>query len=240
MLRAREAPMTSTGPIEAYKPDDLLGPLNDVERQNAPERLYVVGAVSLLRLGSRVSIVGSRRASDLGLKRARRLARLLAEAGVTVVSGLAAGIDTAAREAAIAVRNGRTIAVLGTPLDKTFPAANRGLQKRIMEDHLAVSQFPVGHPVQRGNFPRRNRVMALISDATVIVEAGETSGSLSQGWEALRLGRPLFILRAVAENPSLKWPKELIRYGASVLGEPDDLLEVLPSDGGGRFDALTF
>jgi DNA processing protein len=108
-----------------------------------------------------------------------------------------------------------------------------------MEDHLAISQFPVGHPTLRTNFPRRNRTMALITDATVIVEAGETSGSLSQGWEALRLGRPLFIMKSVAES-GLKWPAEMRRYGADVLADPDDLLDVLPTDLGGSLDSLSF
>ena len=223
-----------------FTPDELLGPLNDVEKQNAPERLFVAGAVNLLKLGTRVSIVGSRKPSDLGRRRARRLAKILVEQGVTVVSGLAAGIDTAAHETAIETPGGRTIAVLGTPLDQTYPAANRALQRRIMEEHLAVSQFPSGSPVQRSNFPRRNRTMALITDATVIVEAGETSGSLSQGWEALRLGRPLFIMKALAEDPNLKWPAQLQLYGACVLAEPDDLLEALPPDASGPLDALSF
>jgi predicted Rossmann fold nucleotide-binding protein DprA/Smf involved in DNA uptake len=82
-----------------------------------------------------------------------------------------------------------------------------------VRDHLAVSQYPVGSPVQRKNFPLRNRTMALISDATLIIEAGETSGSLSQGWEALRLGRPLFVAESMTEDPSFKWPDEMLHYG---------------------------
>ena len=139
----------------------------------------------------------------------------------------------------MAIPNGRTIAVLGTPLDRTYPAKNRALQRRIMEEHLAISQYPVGHPILKGNFPRRNRTMALISDATVIAEAGETSGSLSQGWEALRLGRPLFIMKSVAGS-GLKWPADMRRYGADLLSDPDDLLDVLPTDVGGSLDSLSF
>lgn len=231
--------MTTSDTFPGYSPDELLGPLNEVERENAPARLYVAGALSLLKLGTRVAIVGSRKASPVGLKRARKLARILAENGVVVVSGLAEGIDTAAHEATITTPNGRTIAVLGTPLDRTYPAKNRDLQRRIMDEHLAISQYPVGHPTLKTNFPRRNRTMALITDATVIVEAGETSGSLSQGWEALRLGRPLFIMKSVAES-GLKWPAEMRRYGADVLADPDDLLDVLPTDLGGSLDSLSF
>ncbi len=232
--------MKTADTVLSFTPDELLGPLNDVERHNAPPRLYLTGARSLLKLGTRVSIVGARKASDLGLRRARKLARILAEEGVVVVSGLAAGIDTAAHEGAMSVPRGRTIAVLGTPLDTSYPAKNRELQRRIMEEHLAVSQYPAGHPIQKGNFPRRNRTMALISDATVIVEAGDTSGSLSQGWEALRLGRPLFIMKSVTEAPNLKWPSNLLKYGAEILAKPADLLEAFPADMGGHLDSLSF
>ena len=223
----------------AFRPEDLLGPLNVVEAHHAPEQLFVAGAIGLLKLGTRVSIVGSRQASDLGLRRARKLARELAEQGVVIVSGLAKGIDTAAHRAAIDA-GGKTVAVLGTPLDRTYPAENRALQALIMDEHLAVSQYPIGYPVRPGNFPRRNRTMALLSNATVIVEAGETSGSLSQGWEALRLGRNLFVLESVAEDKSLKWPQEMISYGAEVLSSTEQLLEALPMDVGGSLASLTF
>lgn len=189
-------------------PEEALGPLNAVEQKNAPKSLFLAGDSALLGLAPRVAIVGSRKASETGLRRAQRLARNLSSIGATVVSGLALGVDKAARSAAIAP-GGRTIAVLGTPLDRFYPAANRSLQELIMSEHLAVSQFPEGYPTTRKCFPMRNRTMALISDASVIAEAGESSGSISQGWEALRLGRPLFIMRSVVENPALSWPAEL-------------------------------
>jgi DNA processing protein len=215
---------------QSLTPVDLLGPLNEVEQKNAPKVLYVTGDTSILEEGARVSIVGSRKASSEGLRRASKLAALLADRGIVVVSGLAEGIDTAAHTAAIKHR-GRTIAVLGTPLDQVYPRQNAALQEEIMRDHLAVSQYPVGSPVQRKNFPLRNRTMALISDATVIIEAGETSGSLSQGWEALRLGRPLFLAKSVTEDASLKWPAEMIHYGAEVLSDQtiEEFFDSLPA-----------
>ena len=94
-----------------------------------------------------------------------------------------------------------------------------------MREELVISQFPSGSPVQPKNFPIRNRTMALISDATVIVEAGEKSGTLHQGWEALRLGRLLLLMESVATNSELSWPAEMIRYGAQVLSR--DNLEVV-------------
>ena len=211
-------------------PTQLLGPLNAVERLHAPDQLYVAGDIGILETGARVSIVGSRQASPDGLARARKLARRLVEGGTVVVSGLALGIDTAAHTAAIQAR-GRTIAVIGTPLERSYPRENELLQARIATDHLLVSQFAPGTKTQRSHFPRRNRTMALMSDATVIIEAGETSGSLSQGWEALRLGRLLYITRAVAENPALRWPAEMLDHGARVLSDETflDFLEALPS-----------
>ena len=136
--------------------------------------------------------------------------------GVVVVSGLAEGIDTQAHQAAINV-GGATIAVLGTPLDVCFPKQNQALLDRIIQDHLAVSQFPIGSPPQKKNFPMRNRTMALLSDATIIVEAGEGSGTIHQGWEALRLGRPLFLLESLTKRTDLTWPAEMQHYGAEVL-----------------------
>ena len=127
---------------------------------------------------------------------------------------------------------GRTIAVLGTPLDRTYPREHSELQAEIGRKHLLVPQFPPGHPTTRKNFPRRNRVMALISHATVIVEAREGSGCLSQAWEAVRLGRPLFMMRSVLDAEGLSWPEELLDYGAYVLSdETEDLLPLLPGTG---------
>lgn len=139
------------------------------------------------------------------------------------------GIDTIAHTQTIA-SGGRTIAVIGTPLDDVFPKANAALQRRIGEEHLLVSEFAPGSTVAKGNFPRRNRTMALIADASVIIEAGEGSGTLWQGWEALRLGRPLFLLKSLVET-SLAWPREMLDHGALVLAMTDDLLRILPTDG---------
>jgi DNA processing protein len=213
--------------FDRFRPEDLLGPFNEVERKNAPEWLYLAGDRSLLRIVPRVSVVGTREPSQDGLKRASRLSRELVEHGVVVVSGLAKGVDAAAHRAAID-GGGRTIAVLGTPLDQTYPRENAALQQLIKDKHLAISQFAEGHPSGRTNFPRRNRTMALLTNATVIVEAGEGSGSLSQGWEALRLGRRLFIMRAVVEDKALSWPGEMCKYGAEILTKMDDLLDTLP------------
>jgi DNA processing protein len=202
-------------PLEVA-PEDLLGSLNEVERKNAPERLYLAGNPGLLTEGSRISVVGTREVSREGLERTAILTKELVSQGITVVSGLAAGVDTIAHRTAIA-EGGRTIAVIGTPLDKSYPRENAKLQEEIAMDNLLVSQFPPGYPAQRKNWPMRNRTMALLSDATIIVEAGEGSGTLHQGWEALRLGRPLLILESATKDPELSWPGEMMSYGAQIL-----------------------
>ena len=214
----------------SYDPQELLGPLNDVELKYAPKQLFAAGRVELLRERSRVAIVGTRRPSEEGVKRARRLARYLARNHVVVVSGLAEGIDTVAHQTAID-EGGDTIAVLGTPLTRAYPPSNAALQRRMVGEQLVITQFAPRAAVSRSNFPLRNRTMALISHASVIVEAGEGSGSLSQGWEALRLGRKLFIMRAVVEDASLSWPRELLEHGADVLTRPEQVLAELPPPG---------
>jgi DNA processing protein len=220
-------------------PEQILGVLNEVEHKNAPRSLFLAGDAALLAQGPRISVVGSRKASAEGLKRASYFARALVAHNMIVVSGLAEGVDTAAHQAAIEA-GGHTIAVLGTPIDEVYPRANAGLQALIIDKHLAVSQFPAGTKTHPGNFPQRNRTMALLTDATVIVEAGEQSGTLHQGWEALRLGRLLFLLESVANDPSLTWPAKMIHYGAQVLSREtlDAALEEIPSVTSHRHEEL--
>lgn len=222
-------------PFPRWSPEALLWPFNAAERIHAPKELYVAGDHDLLRAAPTVSIVGSRKATGPGLARTSKLAKLLVDRKIIVVSGLAEGIDTAAHRAAID-HGGRTIAVLGTPLDQCFPAKNRALQHEIMRDHLAVSQFASGTRVGRHSFPIRNRTMALLSDATVIIEAKDGSGSLHQGWEAIRLHRPLFLAKSLVDDSSLEFPGEFLNCGAEVLSDAtiDSLLRQLPS---GRRDA---
>jgi DNA processing protein len=213
----------------SYSLEELLGPLNEVERKYAPKRLFVSGELPIPLPSPRSAIIGSRKASPEGLKAAKFIAKTLVKKNVTIVSGLAEGIDTSAHETAIE-DGGYTIAILGTPLDKVYPKKNASLQEIIMRQHLAISQFPTGYPIQRKNFVIRNRLMALISDASIIVEAGNSSGSLHQGWEALRLGRPLFIWHSILENSEVVWPKKMLQYGAMTLTDPEEVMEVLPTN----------
>jgi DNA processing protein len=224
-----------------YSAEELLGPLNEVEKKNAPDRLFVAGDRRLLDLGARVSIVGSRKASPPALKDAWLASQYLARHGVVIVSGLADGIDTEAHGAAIE-SGGRTIAVLGTPLDKAYPAENRALQERIAREHLVVSQFASGTPTTPSSFPLRNRTMALLADATLIIDADEKSGTQHQGWEALRLGRPLFFLERLATEKNLSWVQKMRGYGAEVvaLDGLDFLREFLPERNSAEAASLPF
>lgn len=212
----------------ALTPEQLLGPLNDVERKFAPLKLFTAGPMEIPLPRPRAAIVGSRKASARSLDVAAGIVRTLSKRGVVIVSGLAEGIDTTAHRATIE-ESGRTIAVLGTSLNRVYPRMNSQLQKEIMTNHLAISQFPIGYPTQPRNFVIRNRTMALISNASIIVEARERSGSLHQGWEALRLGRPLFIWESIVSDSSLSWPKQMMRYGALELNDPEQVVDVLPS-----------
>ena len=217
------------------RPEEMLGTLTEVEKKASPPRLHLRGDRSILESGPRIAVVGSRRPSPLGVKLARLITEELVRQDVTVVSGLAMGIDTEAHRTALA-RGGRTIAVLGTGLDRCAVAANRALQDEIGERGLLVSQFSAGATPQRSNFPRRNKTMALLSDATLIVEATEDSGTRHQGWEAIRLARPVLFPRKFLDIATARWPTEMIRYGAFAFDAKslNLVLDELPSRTPGR------
>ena len=181
---------------------------------HADVRLFYAGELSLLQEPC-VAIIGTRRVSEAGANRTRRLAREFVQAGIVVVSGLAAGVDAAAHTAAIEA-NGRTIAVIGTPLDRAYPPENARLQETIYRDHLLISQFSPGTRTFRASFPQRNKLMATLTDATVVMEASDTSGTLHQAAECTRLGRWLFIAKSVVDDESLEWPRKFLKYETCV------------------------
>lgn len=175
-----------------------------------------------------VAIVGTRHPTDEGTRRATKLARRFANDGFTVVSGLAQGIDTVAHTAAIEA-GGLTLAVLGTPITSCYPPENSELQLRIADQFLVISQVPiVRHSRQgpKGNrffFPERNVTMSALTEATVIVEAGNTSGTLIQARHAIQQNRKLFILDSCFRNPELTWPAKFLERGAIRVGEFDEI-----------------
>lgn len=207
-------------------PDQLL------QAKHPVEMLYFRGDWSLAEDHKLIAIVGSRKVSDAGVKRTKKLARQLVEAGYTIVSGLAEGVDTAAHTTAIEA-GGKTIAVVGTPITEVYPKSNKALHDEIVANHLVISQVPIlkyyqqDWRINRGFFPERNKTMSALTKATVIVEAGETSGTLIQARAAFYQGKQLFILNSCFENRAITWPQRFQKKGAHRVTDTDDILKVL-------------
>jgi DNA processing protein len=197
------------------------------------ELLYFQGWWNLVESRS-IAVVGTRTPSKQGSLRASKLARQLVADGFTVVSGLARGVDTEALTAAIK-HKGRVIAVIGTPLSEHYPRENAALQDLIANEFLLISQVPVCRysiqkpPQNRVFFPERNVTMSALTEATVIVEAGETSGTLTQARAAIHQGRKLFILDSCFLDPRLTWPAHFERLGAIRVREYGDIKQHLAS-----------
>lgn len=205
---------------------DYPQPLRDAE--NPLEMLYFQGEWDLAHSPKSVAIVGTRNPSEEGVRRTRKLVKMLVNDGFTIVSGLAKGVDTAAHEAAIDA-GGETIAVIGTPLDQVYPKENAELQRTIARNYLLISQVPVLLYASRSwqwnrlFFPERNVTMSALTQATVIVEAGDTSGTLIQARAALAQGRKLFILESNFHKPGLTWPQRFEERGAIRVKDFEDI-----------------
>jgi DNA processing protein len=195
------------------------------------ELLYYQGWWDLVESPS-VAVVGTREPSQDGKRRAAKLTQCLVRDGFTVVSGLAKGIDTIAHRTAIE-SGGRTIAVIGTPLSHSYPKENRGLQGKIADEFLLISQVPVYRystqdwRLNRLFFPERNITMSALTLGTVIIEAGETSGTLVQARAAVHQGRKLFILESCFRNPKLTWPSRFEKLGAIRVRDYEDVRQQL-------------
>ncbi len=204
-----------------------------------PEAIQGVGdrhAVAGLDPDAAVTIVGSRRATTYGRRMAQELGRDLAFAGLTVISGMAYGIDEAAHAGALE-GGGRTIAVLGGGPDVVYPASNARLHRRILEAGAAVSEHPPGTETTKWSFPARNRIMAALARMTIIVEAAEPSGSLITADHAMHLGRDLGAVPGQVGTRVAAGPHALIRDGAALIRGAQDVLDAMI--GIGRTRALT-
>ncbi len=204
----------------------------DLQVADAPVHfLYCRGNVDLLQHPHRVAVIGSRKAKNDGMSRAFNLVKSLVADNIVVVSGLARGIDTAAHKAAIKY-GGKTIGVIGTPISEAYPRKNLDLQNEIARNHLLISQVPVLRYLQqtpRGNrffFPARNTTMSALSQATVVIEAGETSGTLIQARAALAQKRKLFIFDSCFQR-GLKWPEKFLAKGGIRVSEYADIRQHL-------------
>lgn len=190
-----------------------------------PLLLYAKGDVSLLRREG-VAVVGARNATLQGKSNARQFARSLSEAGMPVVSGLALGIDAAAHEGGLEGPGG-TVAVIGTGIDRIYPRRNAALARRIAEEGCLVSEFALGTPAQPEHFPIRNRIIAGMTRATLVVEAAARSGSLITAHAAITAGREVFVLPGSVLSPQSVGCHALIREGARLVATPEHLLEDL-------------
>lgn len=189
------------------------------------EHLFFKGNLDLLKLNV-VSVVGTRNPSEEGILRAKKVSSVLCELDIPVMSGLAKGIDTVAHKAALSA-GGATIAVLGTPIHKIYPAENKALAAEIADKGLLVSTSTPEEEHGKFLFPRRNRLMAKLSVATIVIEAGPTSGVIHQASECLKQGRKLIFLKSLATNQSLPWVPGFINSGAIVVETADELKSVL-------------
>ncbi|MCX7818831.1 MAG: DNA-processing protein DprA [Kiritimatiellae bacterium] len=188
-----------------------------------PLALYVVGEWTAADRHA-IAVVGSRRCTHYGRSTADRLAAQLAGAGVTVVSGLARGIDMAAHEGALR-GGGRTIAVLGGALDRLYPAEAGPLADRIAERGAVISEYPLGREPDRTTFPYRNRLISGLSMGVVIVEADRQSGAMITAAQALEQGRLVFAVPGRVDQPMSRGPHQLIRQGARLVEDARDVLE---------------
>ena len=196
------------------------------QTEEAPRFLYLRGRVNLLQDIRTVALVGSRQASDEGRKNTERVARILGKNGITIVSGLAKGIDVTAHKAALDNRT-PTIAVIGTNLNQYYPSENMDIQKRIEREGLVVSQFSPATKTERWFFPLRDGVMSGLSQATVIMEAGETSGALKQARYALKQKRLVLIPQNIFNITSITWPARFEKIGAIRVRTPSEIIEIL-------------
>jgi DNA processing protein len=171
-----------------------------------------------------VAIVGSRRATESGRRIAERIGRILGGAGLTIVSGMARGIDGAAHRGALSA-GGDTVGVLGSGLGIVYPASNRDLFREVSAKGALVSEFVPGAKARAHHFPKRNRIIAALSRAVIVVEAGERSGALITVDHALDLGRPVLAVPGSVENPQARGTNRLLRDGARALVETEAVLD---------------
>lgn len=190
-----------------------------------PVLLYVKGRIDLLNHSS-FAVVGSRNATNQGVRNAESFAHVLSEADLCIISGMAHGIDAAAHMGGLSER-GSSIAVVGTGLDKVYPSANRELAHQLAEKGALISEFPLGTPPLAHNFPRRNRIISGLSLGCLVVEASMQSGSLITARMALEQGREVFTIPGSIHSPQSKGCHVLIKQGAQLVENPLDILEEL-------------
>jgi DNA processing protein len=204
---------------------DCEYPLCLEDLTNPPEQLYFVGMAEFLT-GPVVAVVGTRDATGYGLRATRAIVTALARAGVSVISGMARGIDAAAHRAALEV-GGRTVAVLGTGIDVPYPTGHRELHELLSRRGLVLSENGHGIRAMKGAFPKRNRIIAALAPATIVIEAGEWSGALNTANQALDLGRTVAAVPGPIDSRQSIGTNDLLRNGATVIASVGDALSLV-------------
>jgi DNA processing protein len=202
-------------------------PCGLLNTEDPPLMLYVMGRVRI-PWPPAIAVVGSRNPTPQGLANARQFSRSFAQTGFTVVSGLALGVDAAAHEGALdgaATDQLATIAVVGTGLDRVYPRQHLELAHRIARNGLVVSEYPLGTPPLAPNFPRRNRIIAALSQGTVVVEAALRSGSLITARQAAEQGKDVFAIPGSIHSPQARGCHALLKQGAKLVETAQDVLE---------------
>lgn len=209
--------------IEVIAADSPLYPRELKPLRGMPMVLYGLGNVSLLADAWKFAVVGTRKPSDYGQRITRQIVAVLSQSGLTIVSGMAMGIDGIAQQTALE-KKGRTIAVLGCGVDICYPAVNRGLYQQLIKNGLIISEFPPGKTVALGVFPARNRIIAGLSRGTLVVEGSLKSGTLITAKYALEYGKEVFAVPGRLQEEMAEAPNFLIREGARIVTSAEDIL----------------
>lgn len=225
MLTLEAPPTGSAVVIQHWLADSAEYPRELRDLQIPPAELYAIGDAAALNR-PRISIVGTRNSTAYGERITRTLTRALVRAGVTVISGMARGIDGAAHRTALE-DGGKTVAVLGTGIDVPYPVGHRQLHRAIGESGLVVSENPPGMKAHKGAFPKRNRIIAALAPVTIVVEAGFRSGALNTASQALELGRVVAAVPGPIDSDQSRGSNQLLRDGAVLIAAPDDVLSLL-------------
>jgi DNA processing protein len=211
--------------IRCWTRESAEYPIELLDLPRPPIDLYAIGRTAALSK-PRVAIVGTRNSTAYGERIARTLTRNFVRAGVSVVSGMARGIDAAAHRTAID-EGGNTVAVLGTGIDVPYPVGHRLLHQTIADRGIVLSENPPGMKAHAGAFPKRNRIIAALAPVTIVIEAGFRSGALNTASQALELGRVVAAVPGPIDSDQCRGSNQLLRDGAVLIAAPDDALSLL-------------
>ena len=225
MLTLQPSPTASDMQVQRWTRASSEYPreLNDLAYP--PRELYTIGRSSALST-PRVAIVGTRNSTAYGERITRTLTRALVRGGVSIVSGMARGIDAAAHRTALE-EGGNTVAVLGTGIDVPYPVGHRQLHRTIADHGLLLSENPPGTKAAQGAFPKRNRIIAALAPVTIVVEAGFRSGALNTASQAIELGRVVAAVPGPIDSDQSRGSNQLLRDGAVLIAAPEDALTLL-------------